>query len=91
MRSEDMMPTYFLSCDLRKNERYEDLHRELERLNAVPIHKSLWIFDKTDTTAERLKNLFLQYIDNDEWICVIEANDWAAYNDVPDNTPFNFY
>lgn len=56
----------------KDNARYD----ELATFRAVRILKSLCCFKRLDTNAEKLRNHFAQFIDNDDRLRVSEVSDW---------------
>ena len=74
------MALYFLEYDLRKQRDYKKLTDELVNFGAVRILKSLWCFKRVNTTSEKLRNHFMQFVDKDDGLIVAEVNDWASIN-----------
>lgn len=74
------MALYFLEYDLRKKRDYQKLYDEFEKFNAVRILKSLWCFNRNNTTAAGLRDHFKKFIDSDDGLVVAEVTDWATYN-----------
>ena len=74
------MALYFVEYELRKKRDYPKLTEELESLSAVRVLNSYWCFNRINTSAERLRNHFKQFIDKDDAIMVTEVKDWAGTN-----------
>lgn len=72
------MALYFLSYDLRKQRNYQPLYDELERFKAERSLESVWVFRRMNTTAVDLRNHFQTFIDSDDGLLVIEADQWAS-------------
>lgn len=73
------MKLFFLSYDLRNKRDYKTLYDELNKLNAVRILESTWCFKLQDSiTAEKVREHFRQFIDNDDAIMVSQVTDWAS-------------
>jgi hypothetical protein len=72
------MALYFLEYDLRKQRDYKKLNDELVNFGAVRILKSLWCFNRINTTSKNLREHFKQFIDKDDGLIVAEVNDWAS-------------
>lgn len=79
------MALYFLSYDLRGNRDYEKLYNEHEKFNAVRMLESNWCFIRINTTAIKLRDYFITFIDNDDGLVVSEValsngvNQWGTY------------
>jgi hypothetical protein len=74
------MALYFLEYDLRKQRDYKKLNDELVNFGAVRILKSLWCFNRFNTTSKNLREHFKQFIDKDDGLIVAEVSDWASIN-----------
>jgi hypothetical protein len=74
------MAVYFLSLDLNTGRDYRELYEELDNLNAVRILESDWCLERYNTTPSELRDYFKSFLDNDEGLFVIEANNWATSN-----------
>lgn len=74
------MALYFLEYDLRKQRNYQLLYDELHAFNAVRILKSLWCFNRVNTSAAGLRDYFKGFIDSDDGLVVSEVTDWATFN-----------
>ncbi|HCF9254933.1 TPA: hypothetical protein NI610_005934 [Pseudomonas aeruginosa] len=74
------MALFFLEYDLRKQRNYDALYTELAAFNAVRILKSLWCFNRVNTSASGLRDHFRKFIDSDDGIIISEVTDWAAYS-----------
>jgi hypothetical protein len=53
------MPLYLLSYDLRKQRNYQPLWDEFARFKAVRVLKSVWCFNRINTTSSGLRNHFM--------------------------------
>lgn len=73
------MALYFVSYDLRASRNYQRLYDELGSFNAVHVLESVWCFNRINTTAEGLVNYFKQFVDADDGLVILQANDWATY------------
>lgn len=74
------MALYFLEYDLRKQRDYQKVYDELAKFSALRVLQSLWCFNRVNTNTENLRNHFRQFIDQDDRLIVIEANEWASIN-----------
>ncbi len=74
------MALYFFEYDLRQERDYPKLYEELKNFKAVRILKSLWCFERVDTSAEKLRDHFKRFIDQDDGLVVSEVTDWGTYN-----------
>lgn len=74
------MALFFLEYDLRKTRDYQKMYDELKKFDAVKILKSLWCFNRINTTVVALRDHFRQFIDNDDGIIVSEVVNWASFN-----------
>lgn len=74
------MAMYYLAYDLRKEKDYKTLTDELEKFNAKRVLESTWRFEKVNTTSEELRNHFMNFIDSDDGLLVLEHKEMAGYN-----------
>ncbi len=79
------MALYFVNYDLRRQRDYSELYEALQSLSAVKVLESVYCFRHNNTTAEALRDYFMQFIDGDDGVCVTEVTDWATYK--TDGTP----
>lgn len=66
---------YFLSYDLIKNKDYKTLYAELEKYGAKRVLESVWYFEYLENSVKNLLSHFMQFIDNDDKLLVIESKD----------------
>lgn len=74
------MALFFLDYDLRKARDYKSLYDELAKFNAVRVLESSWCFKRFNTDCANLRDHFKQFIDSDDGLSIVEANNWATYN-----------
>lgn len=75
------MALFFLEYDIRsRNHDYDPLYKVLEEFNAVRVLKSLWCFNRVNTTASGLRDFFRKYVHSDDSLCVSEVTDWATWS-----------
>ncbi len=72
------MALYFLSYDLRKVRSYQPLYDELERFGGVRALESVWCFQHTGSNCVALRDHFVQFVDLDDGLIVIETSSWAG-------------
>ena len=74
------MALYFLTYDLRNSRDYQKLYDELNNFKAVQVLESTWCFKRIDTSAEKLRDYFKKFADNDDGLLVNESINWATFN-----------
>lgn len=72
------MALFFLEYDLRNQRSYQPLYDELASFGAVRVLESSWCFHRFNTNPEQIRNYFMQFMDNDDGICVTEVVNWAT-------------
>lgn len=76
------MATYFLDYDLRAPGRnYKPLYDELARFGARRALQSSWFFERIGTSAVNLCNHFVQFVDRNDglWVVEVTPGGWATY------------
>jgi hypothetical protein len=77
------MAQYVITYDLQTpGKDYRKLQAALEgKLNATRILLSVWLSNRTGTTATAIRDYLLQFIDTNDRLLVIDIEkDWASYN-----------
>lgn len=72
------MALYFLNYDLGRQQNYSRLYAELAEFHAVQVLESTWCFNRSTTTAPKLRDHFTQFIDAADGLCVTQVTDWAT-------------
>jgi hypothetical protein len=73
------MALFFLDYDLRKARNYQPLYDELARFKAVRVLESSWCFNRFNISSAGLRDHFMNFIDSDDGLSVVEVTDWATY------------
>lgn len=71
---------YYLSYDLIKRKDYQTLYAELEKYGAKRVLESVWCLKYYTNNTQQLRDHFINFIDNDDRILVIESVNWAGRN-----------
>ena len=76
---------YSVSYDLRKpGADYDSLYNALEGLGARRVLESEWVLRHDNTTASKLRDYLMQFIDQNDRLLVIAIQNWASFNTMTD-------
>lgn len=71
---------YYLSYDLVRTKNYQVLYDELLKFGAKRVLESVWCFKYSRGNSKVLRDHFIQFIDNDDRLIVIQSADWGGWN-----------
>jgi len=80
------MALYFIEYDLRKERDYQKLYEELKNFKAIQVLESSYCFKRYDTNAKSLREHFLNFVDSDDRLIVLQVKHFAGFNLI--NTPY---
>lgn len=66
------MALYAISYQLNDEKDYQKLWDEFDRLDAHKVMKSFYFLDVSNDSTSEVRNHFLEFIDDDDTICVVK-------------------